>query len=72
MEVIKVLFVCTGNICRSPMAQFILEDMVKKEGLSDRFYIDSAAVTTEEIGNSPHYGAVRKLKNEGIPDAQGL
>ncbi len=49
------------------MAQYIFEDMVRKEGLSDKFYIESAAVTTEEIGNGLHYGALRKLKKEGIP-----
>ena len=48
---IKVLFVCHGNICRSPMAEFILKDMVKKRGIADQFYIASAATSTEEIYN---------------------
>ena len=48
---IKILFLCHGNICRSPMGEFILKDMVKKRGLSERFEIASAAVSTEEIGN---------------------
>ena len=48
---ISVLFVCHGNICRSPMAEFIFKDMVSKQGLSDRFYIASAATSTEEIWN---------------------
>ncbi len=55
---IKILFVCHGNICRSPMAEFILKDMVQKRGLSERFYIASAATSTEEIWNgvgSPVY-----------------
>ena len=46
---IKVLFICHGNICRSPMAEFIFKDMVSKQGLSDRFYIASAATSTEEL-----------------------
>ena len=53
---IKVLFICHGNICRSTMAQFVFQDMINKAGLSDLFYIDSAATSTEEIGNPPHYG----------------
>ena len=48
---IKILFICHGNICRSPMAEFIFKDMVSKQGLSDRFYIASAATSTEEIWN---------------------
>lgn len=64
---IKVLFVCHGNICRSTMAQCMFQDMVNRKGLSDRFYIDSAATSREEIGNGPHYGTVQKLREVGIP-----
>ena len=64
---IKVLFVCHGNICRSTMAQSMFQDMVNKMGLADRFEIDSAATSREEIGNGPHYGTVSKLRQVGIP-----
>ncbi|MBR5931358.1 MAG: low molecular weight phosphotyrosine protein phosphatase [Lachnospiraceae bacterium] len=64
---IKILFVCHGNICRSPMAQFVFQHMVNEAGLSDRFEIDSAATSREEIGNGPHRGTVRKLQEVGIP-----
>ena len=64
---IRVLFVCHGNICRSTMAQSMFQDMVNKKGLSDRFEIDSAATSREEIGNGPHYGTVSKLRSVGIP-----
>lgn len=64
---IKVLFICHGNICRSPMAEFVFKDMVKKAGRDQEFYIDSAATSTEEIGNSMHYGTRTKLRQMGIP-----
>ncbi|MBQ2753280.1 MAG: low molecular weight phosphotyrosine protein phosphatase [Firmicutes bacterium] len=64
---IKVLFVCHGNICRSTMAQFVFQDMVNKNGVSDKFYIDSAATSREEIGNTTHWGTVNMLKNVGVP-----
>ena len=64
---IKILFVCHGNICRSTMGQSVFTYMVKERGLEKEFYIDSAATSTEEIGNRPHYGTVSKLKAEGIP-----
>lgn len=64
---IKVLFVCHGNICRSTMAQSVFAHMVKQKGLEDVFEIDSAATSREEIGNGPHYGTVRKLQQIGIP-----
>lgn len=64
---IKILFVCHGNICRSTMAQFIFQDMVNRRGLAEHFYIDSKATSTEELGNGPHYGTVRKLKEVGVP-----
>ena len=64
---IRVLFICHGNICRSTMAQFVFQDMVNKRGLSDQFYIDSKATSTEELGNPPHRGTVRKMNEMGIP-----
>ena len=64
---IKVLFVCHGNICRSTMAQSVFAHMVSQQGLSDYFQIDSAATSREEIGNPPHYGTVNKLRQEAIP-----
>lgn len=63
---IKVLFLCHGNICRSPMGEFILKDMVKKRGLAERFEIASAAVSTEEIGNPVYPPARRELQKHGI------
>lgn len=66
---IKVLFVCHGNICRSPMAEFILKDMVKKKGLEKDFFIASSATSTEEIGNPVHPGTRNKLQQYGISTA---
>lgn len=63
---IRVLFVCLGNICRSPMAEFVFRDMVSKRGLADQFHIASAATSSEEAGNPVHYGTTNKLKEYGI------
>lgn len=63
---IKVMFVCHGNICRSPMAEFVLKDMVKKAGLEDSFVIASSATSREEIGNPVHHGTRNKLAEYGI------
>ena len=67
---IKILFVCHGNICRSPMAEFVMKDMVQKAGLADRFYIASAATSNEEIWGSkenPVYPPARaKLEEHGL------
>ena len=63
---IKVLFICHGNICRSPMAEFVFKDMVQKAGLSDRFEIASAATSSEEIGNPVYPPARKKLFENGI------
>ncbi len=63
---IKILFICHGNICRLPMAQFVLEDMVEKAGMRDQFMIDSCATSREEIGNGVHYGTKDKLRKEGV------
>lgn len=62
----KVLFICHGNICRSPMAEFVMKDLVEKAGLSGRFEIASAATSTEEIGNPVYPPARRKLAEHGI------
>ena len=63
---IRVLFICHGNICRSPMAEFLFKDMVKNRGIADRFLIASAATSNEEIGNPPHPGTRKKLASLGI------
>ena len=62
----KILFVCHGNICRSPMAEFMFKDMVEKAGLSGEFHIASAAMHSDEIGNSVYPPARRKLAEHGI------
>jgi len=66
-EKYRILFVCHGNICRSPMAEFIFKHLVSQKGLQDRFYIESAAVSTEEIGNSIYPPAKRCLTAHDIP-----
>lgn len=63
---IRVMFVCHGNICRSTMAQCVLSDMVQKRNLEDKFIIESSATSTEEIGNPIHRGTVNKLNEVGI------
>ena len=63
---IKVLFVCHGNICRSPMAEFLFKDYVEKKKQENLFYIESAATSSEEIGNSVHYGTRKILNSLGI------
>ena len=63
---IKILFVCHGNICRSPMAEFVLKDMVKKAGRSGEFRIASVATSREELGNPVYPPARRELNSHGI------
>lgn len=62
----KILFVCHGNICRSPMAEFVMKDLVRKAGRDDEFYIESAATSTEELGNGVYPPACEKLAEHGI------
>lgn len=64
---IRILFICHGNICRSPMAMFIMKKMVKDKGLENDFLIESAATSTEEIGNDMYPPAKRKLSEKNIP-----
>lgn len=64
---IRVLFCCHGNICRSPMAEFVLKDIVRRRHMGDQFYIASAATSREEIGNDIHRGTKKKLTEQGIP-----
>ena len=62
----KILFVCHGNICRSPMAEFVMKELVRRAGLEHEFLIESAATSREEIGNDIHYGTRTKLREMGI------
>ena len=62
-----ILFVCHGNICRSPMAEFIMKDLIRKAGCEKAITVDSVAATTEEIGNDMYPPAKRMLTKKGIP-----
>ena len=64
----KILFLCHGNICRSPMAEFVMKDLLKKAGRTD-VTVESAALHTDEIGNDIHYGTRQKLTKMGVPFA---
>ena len=64
---VKILFVCHGNICRSPMGEYVLKDMVRKRGIADRFEIASRAVSREEIGNPVYPPAKREMAKHGVP-----
>lgn len=64
---IKILFICHGNICRSTMAEFIMKDLARKAGRKQDFYIESAATSREEIGNDIHRGTKAKLREVGVP-----
>lgn len=66
MDKIRITFVCFGNICRSPMAEFLMKELVKDEGTADKFEIDSAATNGCEAGNPVHYGTARILERMGI------
>lgn len=66
---IKIMFVCLGNICRSPMAEFVMKELVRKKGETADFVIASSATSREEIGNDIHYGTRRILDENGIPYA---
>ena len=63
----RILFVCHGNICRSTMAEFVFKHLLRRKGLEKEFYVDSAATSTEELGNPVHPGTRRKLVQVGIP-----
>lgn len=65
-DITRILMVCHGNICRSPMAEFVMKDMIEKKHLGECFYVASAATSTEEIGNPVHYGTRKKLREHGI------
>ena len=67
----KIMFVCYGNICRSPMAEFMMKDLVEKKGKSNEFFIASAATSTEEIGSRVHYGTREILDRLNIDYKSG-
>lgn len=63
----KIMFVCHGNICRSPMAEFIFKNMIEKMGISHKYEVFSSATSSEELGNPIHYGTRAKLVEKKIP-----
>lgn len=65
----RILFICHGNICRSPMAEYVMKDLVSKAGRADEFFIASAATSREELGNGVYPPARQKLVEHGIPCA---
>lgn len=67
LRVTRILFVCHGNICRSPMAEYVMKDIVRKRGLEECFVIDSAATSDEEIGNPVHPATRQVLEENGVP-----
>lgn len=67
MKMTKILFICHGNICRSPMAEFVMKKLVSDANLQNEFIIDSAATSTEELGNGMHRGTLRMLQVKNIP-----
>ena len=67
----KIIFVCLGNICRSPMAEVMFRHMVQQAGLSNKIQIDSAATSSEEEGNPPHPGAQKTMRHHGL-DPTGM
>ena len=69
---IKLLFVCLGNICRSPMAEMVFKDIVNRKGLSNDFFVDSAATSTEAVGEGIHYGTRNILKAKKVPFTQHI
>ena len=64
---LDILFICHGNICRSPLAEFVMKDLTERQGLAGKFQIASAATSREELGNDIHPGTRRVLEREGIP-----
>ena len=64
---VKILFICHGNICRSTMAEYVMKHLVRQAGREDEFFIDSAATSREEVGNGVHHGTRRKLAQMGVP-----
>ncbi len=66
VNLIKIMFVCHGNICRSPMAEFVFKDMIKRLGIQDKIVVESSATSYEEIGNPVHDGTRKKLSEYGI------
>jgi len=64
---IKILFVCHGNICRSPMAEYMMKDMVRYRQLEEQFYIESAGVASDNVGMEMQEGAKNKLRSVGVP-----
>lgn len=66
MDKVRILFVCYGNICRSPMAEYVFKDLINRNNLAEKFYVESAATSSEEIGNPVYYATREKLNSVGI------